>query len=66
MAQKTPKLVYTITQMVELGYPRKAVEMACHGQYAKDFAQRTSKRGRWYITLKPFQEHWNNGDLLKY
>jgi len=62
---KQEKILYKITELVELGFPRRAVEMAVHSKYSSEFARRTSPHGHWYINLKNFQRCWDEGKILR-
>ena len=55
------KVMYSISELVEMGYPERTVREAVNGCYSSFFARRTSARGKWYINLKKFQDYWNKG-----
>ena len=52
------KEIVSITELVKMGYPEKAVREAVHSIYAKRFAVRTSPRGKFYINLEKFRAWW--------
>lgn len=55
------KQVYSITEMVKLGYPERSVREAVNGAYGNLIARRTSPKGKWLINLAKFQDYWNRG-----
>lgn len=57
------KTVVSITELVEMGYPRNLVKRAVNSIYGSMFARRTSPTGKWYINLEKFEEYWNRGIL---
>lgn len=55
------KTMYSISEIVKMGYPRSAVVAAVHGHYGNMVARRTSPRGKFVINLEKFKDYWNRG-----
>lgn len=58
------KSIVTISELVELGYPRKAIERACHSIYGNMFCHKLNenkKTSKYMIRLEKFEQLWDRG-----